>query len=37
MIVVGVSVVEDSTKLEFEVVASTDESARIEMIEFFLI
>ena len=30
MIVVGVSIVEDSTKLEFEVVASTDESAKIE-------
>ena len=32
MIVVGVSIVEDSKKLEFEV-ASTDGSARIEMIE----
>ena len=37
MIVVGVSIVEDSTKLEFKVVASTDESARIEMIESNLI
>ena len=37
MIVVGVSIVIDSTKLEFEVVSLTGESARIEMIEFFLI
>ena len=37
MIVVGVSIVEDSTKLEFEFVSLTDESARIEMIESNLI